>query len=82
MPLARIILYLLYRRSQIRSRIVRQQKNEELMAAGVTLVDPTTTYIDETVEIGADTVIGPITLAGSVSPTGQSRVNFSIGRLF
>jgi hypothetical protein len=30
----------------------------------------------------ADTVIGPITLAGSVSPTGQSRVNFSIGRLF
>jgi hypothetical protein len=30
----------------------------------------------------ADTVIGPITLAGSVSPTGQSRVNFSIGRVF
>ena len=30
----------------------------------------------------ADTVIGPITLAGSVSPTGQSRVNFSIGRAF
>lgn len=30
----------------------------------------------------ADTVIGPITLAGSVSPTGKSRVNFSIGRLF
>lgn len=30
----------------------------------------------------ADTIVGPITLAGSVSPTGQSRVNFSIGRLF
>ena len=28
------------------SAIVRQQKNEELMAAGVTLVDPATTYID------------------------------------
>ncbi len=30
----------------------------------------------------ADTIVGPIALAGSVSPTGQSRVNFSIGRLF
>ena len=41
------------------SRMVRQQKNEELMAAGVTLVDPATTYIDTNVEIGADTVIHP-----------------------
>jgi len=30
----------------------------------------------------ADTIVGPIVLAGSVSPTGQSRVNFSIGRFF
>jgi bifunctional UDP-N-acetylglucosamine pyrophosphorylase/glucosamine-1-phosphate N-acetyltransferase len=28
------------------SRLVRQNKNEELMAAGVTLVDPATTYVD------------------------------------
>ena len=41
------------------SRIVRQNKNEELMASGVTLVDPATTYIDPDVEIGADTVIHP-----------------------
>ncbi len=41
------------------SKIVRQTKNEELMAAGVTLVDPATTYIDTDVEIGADTVIHP-----------------------
>jgi bifunctional UDP-N-acetylglucosamine pyrophosphorylase/glucosamine-1-phosphate N-acetyltransferase len=47
-------------------RIVRQTKNEELMAAGVTLVDPATTYIDPDVEIGADTVIHPgVTLEGS-----------------
>jgi bifunctional UDP-N-acetylglucosamine pyrophosphorylase/glucosamine-1-phosphate N-acetyltransferase len=38
---------------------VRQKKNEELMAAGVTLVDPATTYIDPRAEIGADTVIHP-----------------------
>ena len=41
------------------SRMVRQQKNEELMAAGVTLIDPATTYVDTDVEVGADTVIYP-----------------------
>jgi bifunctional UDP-N-acetylglucosamine pyrophosphorylase/glucosamine-1-phosphate N-acetyltransferase len=41
------------------STMVRQQKNEELMAAGVTLIDPATTYIDSDVEVGADTVIHP-----------------------
>lgn len=39
--------------------MVRQQKNEELMAAGVTLIDPATTYVDADVEVGADTVIHP-----------------------
>jgi bifunctional UDP-N-acetylglucosamine pyrophosphorylase/glucosamine-1-phosphate N-acetyltransferase len=41
------------------STMVRQQKNEELMAAGVTLIDPATTYIDVDVEIAPDTVIYP-----------------------
>jgi bifunctional UDP-N-acetylglucosamine pyrophosphorylase / glucosamine-1-phosphate N-acetyltransferase len=41
------------------SRLVKQKKNEELMASGVTLVDPAATYIDPDVEIGADTVIHP-----------------------
>ena len=39
--------------------LVRQKKNEELMAAGVTLIDPTTTYVDADVVVGADTVIHP-----------------------
>ena len=30
----------------------------------------------------AETFVGPIALAGSISPTGQSRVNLSLGRLF
>ena len=51
------------------SRIVRQNKNEELMAAGVTLVDPATTYIDPDVEIGPDTVIHP-----GVVIEGQTRI--------
>ncbi|MBI4478127.1 MAG: bifunctional UDP-N-acetylglucosamine diphosphorylase/glucosamine-1-phosphate N-acetyltransferase GlmU [Acidobacteria bacterium] len=41
------------------TRIVRQSKNEELMAAGVTIIDPATTYIDDSVTVGADTVIHP-----------------------
>ena len=51
------------------SRIVRQTKNEELMAAGVTIIDPATTYIDPDVEIGADTVIHP-----GVAIEGQTRI--------
>src|SRR5688572_23301236 len=39
------------------SRLVRQNKNEELMAAGVTIIDPATTYVDPDVQVGADTVI-------------------------
>jgi bifunctional UDP-N-acetylglucosamine pyrophosphorylase / glucosamine-1-phosphate N-acetyltransferase len=41
------------------ARTVRQTKNEELMAAGVTLVDPATTYVEPDVDVGADTVIHP-----------------------
>lgn len=41
------------------SRLMRERINERLMAQGVTLVDPATTYIDATVEIGRDTVIEP-----------------------
>jgi bifunctional UDP-N-acetylglucosamine pyrophosphorylase / glucosamine-1-phosphate N-acetyltransferase len=41
------------------SRIVRQQKNAELMDAGVTIEDPSTTYIDRDVIIGPDTIVHP-----------------------
>lgn len=53
-------------------------------AFGTAMDDPGPVVIRGTFNLGviADTIIGPITLAGSVSPTGQSRVNFSIGRLF
>mgnify|MGYP003306806446 CR=1 FL=1 len=49
-------------------RIVRQSKNEELMAEGVTIEDPTTTYIDADVTVGADTVLHPgVILEGRTS---------------
>ena len=54
------------------SRMVRQQKNEELMAAGVTLIDPATTYIDTDVEIGADTVVHPCVFLESGTKIGAA----------
>ena len=51
------------------SAVMRQKKNEELMAAGVTLIDPATTYIDPDVSVGPDTVIHP-----GVVIQGQTRI--------
>jgi bifunctional UDP-N-acetylglucosamine pyrophosphorylase/glucosamine-1-phosphate N-acetyltransferase len=41
------------------SRIVRQQRNDALMAAGVTIEDPETTYVGPEVEVGRDTILHP-----------------------
>jgi bifunctional UDP-N-acetylglucosamine pyrophosphorylase/glucosamine-1-phosphate N-acetyltransferase len=50
------------------SRIVRDQKNAELMAAGVTIEDPATAYIDRDVTIGPDTIVHPgVSLEGHTS---------------
>jgi len=53
-------------------------------AFGQTAGDPGPVVVRGTANIGiiADTIVGPVAIAGSVSPTGQSRINFSIGRLF
>jgi len=51
------------------SSLVRQTKNEEVMAAGVTLIDPATTYIDPDATIGPDTIIHP-----GVVIEGQTRI--------
>jgi bifunctional UDP-N-acetylglucosamine pyrophosphorylase / glucosamine-1-phosphate N-acetyltransferase len=40
-------------------KILQERINRKWMAAGVTLKDPETTYIEEDVTIGSDTVIGP-----------------------
>jgi NTE family protein len=52
--------------------------------AGTAFSDPDSVVVRGTFNLGviAETIAGPLALAGSVSPTGQSRVNFSIGRLF
>ncbi|MGH7380698.1 MAG: bifunctional UDP-N-acetylglucosamine diphosphorylase/glucosamine-1-phosphate N-acetyltransferase GlmU [Candidatus Methylomirabilales bacterium] len=47
---------------------LRQRVQRRLMEAGVTLLDPQATYIDDTVTIGPDTVIYPgVTLQGATT---------------
>jgi bifunctional UDP-N-acetylglucosamine pyrophosphorylase/glucosamine-1-phosphate N-acetyltransferase len=46
--------------------VLRARTIEDLMAAGVTVVDPAATYVDTTVTVGRDTVLHPgVRLAGS-----------------
>src|SRR6266498_1182000 len=40
---------------------LRRRMLEALMTAGVTVVDPATTYVDVDVEVGQDTVLAPLT---------------------
>ena len=50
------------------SRLVRQEKNTALMAAGVTLEDPATIYVDAEVTVGPDTIIHPgVSLEGATT---------------
>ena len=58
------------------SRIVRQQKNNELMAAGVTIEDPATTYIDRSVAIAADTIVHPgVSIEGQTTIGGNCEIH-------
>jgi bifunctional UDP-N-acetylglucosamine pyrophosphorylase/glucosamine-1-phosphate N-acetyltransferase len=41
------------------NEVLRLAKLKDLMLSGVTMVDPKTTYVDQTVEVGKDTVLYP-----------------------
>lgn len=50
------------------TKIMQKRINSKLMSEGVTLIDPSTTYIDSDVEIGSDTVVEPgVVLKGKTS---------------
>ncbi len=51
---------------------LRRRTLERLMIAGVTLVDPSTTYVDDTVEIGRDTTILPGTILAGSTRIGEN----------
>jgi len=43
----------------IANEVLRQKKLKDLMLSGVTVVDPKTTYVDRTVEVGKDSILYP-----------------------
>ena len=58
------------------SAILRARKNRELMLGGVTIEDPSATYVDMDVSVGADTVIGPgVLLEGRTSVGERCRIH-------
>lgn len=48
-----------------RAKVLQHRVNRRHMLAGVTLLQPDTTFIDDAVEIGPDTVIGPFVSLGA-----------------
>ena len=52
-------------------QLVRRQILEEVMLAGVTIIDPASTFIEAGGEIGPDTVIYPFTIIGGSSKIGE-----------
>jgi bifunctional UDP-N-acetylglucosamine pyrophosphorylase/glucosamine-1-phosphate N-acetyltransferase len=60
-----------------RARVLQQRINERHMRAGVTLVDPPSTFIEEDVTIGADTELGPQVMLTAGSVVGS---NVTIGQ--
>jgi bifunctional UDP-N-acetylglucosamine pyrophosphorylase/glucosamine-1-phosphate N-acetyltransferase len=55
-------------------RILRERINERWMLEGVTLIDPASTYIEATVQIGRDTIIYPNTVLQGRTVIGQRAV--------
>jgi bifunctional UDP-N-acetylglucosamine pyrophosphorylase/glucosamine-1-phosphate N-acetyltransferase len=53
------------------SRVLQQRILEDWMLRGVTIVDPSTTYIESSVRIGPDTVIGPFAII-----RGKTRIGY------
>ncbi len=53
-------------------KIMRRRVLERLMLSGITIMDPDTTFIDDTVEIGSDTIVYPFTFIEGKSKIGEN----------
>ncbi len=58
----------------VAEKILRRRKNDQLMSDGVTLMDPSSTFIDADVEIDRDTVIYPFTWIEGATKIGRDCV--------
>ncbi len=54
--------------------VLRQRVHDRLMREGVTLIDPQATYIDDTVQVGPDTVIYPGVILEGATTIGEGCV--------
>lgn len=54
--------------------IMRDQINDSLMRAGVTMIDPTTTWVDTSVKIATDAIIYPGTAISGTSVVGSGAI--------
>jgi len=52
-------------------KIMRREIIEQLMASGVTVMDPDSTFVDKEVKIGRDTIIYPFTIIEGETVIGQ-----------
>lgn len=52
--------------------VMRWRVNTELMQSGVSMIDPTTVYVEATVEVGADTVLHPNVQLRGITKIGQN----------
>ena len=52
-------------------KTTHQRNRKRLLAGGVQLIDPDSTYIDDTVQVGAGTVIGPQSILKGETTIGQ-----------
>lgn len=55
-------------------KVLRLRKAEELMAGGVTIIDPEHTYIEQEVEVGMDTILYPGTVLQGKTKVGKGCV--------
>jgi bifunctional UDP-N-acetylglucosamine pyrophosphorylase/glucosamine-1-phosphate N-acetyltransferase len=62
-------------------RIMRERINDRHMDAGVTLVDPATTFIDVDVRIGIDTVVHPLSFLEGTTRIGAAAVVGPVTRI-
>jgi bifunctional UDP-N-acetylglucosamine pyrophosphorylase/glucosamine-1-phosphate N-acetyltransferase len=61
------------------SRILRSHRTAELMAAGVTIEDAATTYVDRDVVVGRDTIIHPgVSLEGATTIGGGCEIHSGV----
>ncbi len=62
-------------------RMMRRRKCEKLMAEGVTIVDPDSTFIDDSVQIAPDTIIYPSVQISGRTVIGEDVTTHSFSRI-